>query len=139
MSGNPFDDYCREHGIQAAEEMASAFAAFLHEASGGTWDGQVSQVAPVAACAIDWPAFGLADPDDGVPCPESAMVVLTEGCVHEHVARSLACYGHLAEMLSYETDPAEWICGPCAALGHMCPAPLGITELGTGSRLPGRA
>jgi hypothetical protein len=86
----------------------------------------------VNACVIDWPAFGLADPDGytgftgcaGVACAE-----ITQGCVHEHIAAGRACYACLAEMLSYEPDPAEWACGPCAALGHACPAPLRISEL----------
>jgi hypothetical protein len=85
----------------------------------------------MSACVIDWPAFGLADPDGytgytgctGVPCVE-----INQGCVHEHIATARACYACLAEMLSYEPDPGDWACGPCA-LTHPCPAPLQISEL----------
>lgn len=40
---HPFDVYCREHDIKPGEEPA-AFAAFLHEISGGEWDGPMEQV-----------------------------------------------------------------------------------------------
>jgi len=61
-------------------------------------------------------------------CTVEASFEISEACVHEHVARSLACHECLAEMLSYE-ESAKWCCGPCAALGHQCPAPLMIAEL----------
>ena len=38
-----FDRYCDEHGIRPGEEPA-AFAAWLHEISGGEWDGRVKQI-----------------------------------------------------------------------------------------------
>jgi hypothetical protein len=41
-----FDRYCDEHGIQPGEEPA-AFAAWLHEISGGQWDGRVEQIGGV--------------------------------------------------------------------------------------------
>jgi hypothetical protein len=49
-AGHPFDAYCDEHGIKPGEEPA-AFAAWLHEISGGKWDGQMERVdsAPEAA------------------------------------------------------------------------------------------
>jgi hypothetical protein len=37
-----FDRYCDEHGIRPGEEPA-AFAAWLHELSGGKWDGPMKQ------------------------------------------------------------------------------------------------
>jgi hypothetical protein len=87
-------------------------------------------------CVIDWPAFGLADPAAAygfTGCAGVPIVEITQACVHEHVATGRACYACLAEMLSYEPEPGEWACGPCAALGHACPAPLLIAEL-SGSR-----
>jgi hypothetical protein len=44
--GNPFEDfdrYCDEHGIGDGE-YGPAFAAWLHEISGGKWDGRAEQV-----------------------------------------------------------------------------------------------
>lgn len=38
-----FDRYCDERGIKSGEEPA-AFAAWLHEISGGTWDGNAGPV-----------------------------------------------------------------------------------------------
>jgi hypothetical protein len=44
MSTPPsFDAYCAEHGIKP-DEYGQAFAAFLHEISGGQWDGDVERV-----------------------------------------------------------------------------------------------
>lgn len=85
-----------------------------------------------AACAVDWAAFGLADAAASLglgACAGEASFEISEACVHEHVARSLACHECVAEMLSYEGDPGNWCCGPCAALGHQCPAPLMIADL----------
>lgn len=39
-----FDRYCDERGIKPGEEPA-AFAAWLHEISGGKWDGPADPVA----------------------------------------------------------------------------------------------
>ncbi len=83
----------------------------------------------MTACLADWPAFGLADPGHGLPCSLPAGFNVSQGCVHEHVAASDACYACVAEMLSCGGDPDQWDCGPCSALGHSCPAPLVITEL----------
>jgi hypothetical protein len=44
-SGLPYDDfdrYCDEHGIKPGEEPA-AFAGWLHEISGGQWDGDTQR------------------------------------------------------------------------------------------------
>ena len=85
----------------------------------------------MTACVIDWPAFGIASPGGYTGftgCAVEAFVTISQACVHEHIATGLACYACLAEMLSYEPDPGEWACGPCAELGHACPAPLVITE-----------
>jgi hypothetical protein len=38
-----FDEYCELHGIEEPE-YGAAFAAYLHEISGGKWDGQVRKV-----------------------------------------------------------------------------------------------
>jgi hypothetical protein len=38
-----FDEYCDLHNIQPGEEPA-AFGAYLHELSGGTWDGNQREV-----------------------------------------------------------------------------------------------
>jgi hypothetical protein len=38
-----FDRYCDEHGIGDGE-YGAAFAAWLHEISGGKWDGRAEQV-----------------------------------------------------------------------------------------------
>lgn len=46
MSGldfSDFDRYCDEHNIVDGEEPA-AFAAWLHEISGGEWDGEMRKV-----------------------------------------------------------------------------------------------
>ena len=37
-----FDEYCEQHGIHP-EEYGPAFAAYLHEISGGVWDGSAEQ------------------------------------------------------------------------------------------------
>lgn len=78
-----------------------------------------------AACAIDWPAFGL-DPEPGCDLPAAFMVA--QACVHEHVARSRACYGCVAELVR-DCPPDEWWCEPCRVAGHVCPAPLHLEEL----------
>jgi hypothetical protein len=41
-----FDRYCDEHDIKPGEEPA-AFAAWLHEISGGQWDGHAEQIGGV--------------------------------------------------------------------------------------------
>lgn len=79
-----------------------------------------------SVCMVDWHAFGLANPDGG-PCGQPAGFIVAQGCIHEHVARSPACYGHVGEMCSYG-EPAEWLCDPCLRAGHDCPAPLVIEE-----------
>jgi len=38
-----FDDYCRERDIKP-HEYGPAFAAYLHEVSGGDWDGDAEKV-----------------------------------------------------------------------------------------------
>lgn len=38
-----FDAYCERHGIHE-REYGAAFAAYLHEISGGEWDGKVRKV-----------------------------------------------------------------------------------------------
>lgn len=47
-----FDRYCDDRGIAPGEEPA-AFAAWLHEISGGTWDGDAAPVAK--AGSVDEP------------------------------------------------------------------------------------
>lgn len=84
------------------------------------------------SCPIDWPAFGLADPEGytrDTGCTQEPVILLTQACVHEHVACGEVCGPCYSEIISYEPDPGEWACGPCAALGHQCAAPLVITEL----------
>jgi hypothetical protein len=87
----------------------------------------------MTTCAVDWPAFSLANPDGYTGCAGEAIVTISQACVHEHIASSDACYACLAEMLSYEPEPSDWQCGPCAAAGCQCPAPLAITELTPGA------
>lgn len=76
-------------------------------------------------------SIGLEDPGD-TGCVGVPILEVSQGCVHEHIAVARVCYACLTEMLSYEPDPGEWGCGPCAALGHSCGAPLVIRELVTG-------
>ena len=38
-----FDRYCDEHGISESE-LPMAFAAWLHEISGGEWEGEAHEV-----------------------------------------------------------------------------------------------
>jgi hypothetical protein len=40
-----FEEYCELHDIQPAE-YGAAFAAYLHEISGGEWDGGMRKVEP---------------------------------------------------------------------------------------------
>jgi len=95
----------------------------------------------MSACVIDWPAFGLAEPSPEYTgftgCVSVPVVAISQACVHEHIATGMACYACLAEMLSYEPEPGEWACGPCAALGHACPAPLKVTDLPVTTDGPG--
>jgi hypothetical protein len=80
-----------------------------------------------AVCAINWAAFGL-DPALEPACDQPATFTVAQACVHEHVARSSACYGCMAAIVQYG-EPGEWWCDQCRIAGHVCPAPLQAVEL----------
>ncbi|MDF2554109.1 MAG: hypothetical protein K0R60_4 [Microbacterium sp.] len=52
MTAEPlsFDEYCEQHNIGPGE-YGAAFAAYLHEISGGEWDGDVELAGPAPTAA----------------------------------------------------------------------------------------
>ncbi len=60
-----FEDYCADHNIQL-HEYGQAFAAYLHELSGGEWDGRGARQQLMARRGRRWlpptPSSGTASP-----------------------------------------------------------------------------
>lgn len=94
-------------------------------------DGPVTAAplwAPAATvCVVDWAAFALAAPCGSTACVRAPAVLVTQACVHEHIATARVCRACLSQMIRY-AEPDEWSCGPCIESGHHCPAPLIVTE-----------
>ena len=61
-----FDEYSAEHNVQP-HELGQAFAAYLHEISGGEWDGDVEQVHQSAGAAPPGEPLEQHEPDDHEP------------------------------------------------------------------------
>lgn len=54
MSLPSFDEYCERHHVRP-EEYGQAFAAYLHEVTGGEWEGGAVRVgSPCAASTSPW-------------------------------------------------------------------------------------
>lgn len=61
-----FDEYCEQHGVRP-DEYGQAFAAYLHEITGGEWDGAAVRVSPGAASSTAGRELQEEAPDDDEP------------------------------------------------------------------------
>lgn len=86
-------------------------------------DTPVTSSAPSCEKSLNW---------DGLPpyCGEPATVRIDDGCIHEHITVTYACWSCLSDARKICGDD-EWLCTPCSdgPDPHKCPVLMQVTEL----------